>query len=83
MPLADVTPLLPTQAVQTGELRLIPADPFNKIWDHWLGNPQDWCISRQLWWGHRIPAYHVIVKGRPSDVRPGQIRSLGRMGAPG
>ncbi len=40
-----------------GELRFIP-DRFGKIYKNWLENIQDWCISRQLWWGHRIPAYY-------------------------
>lgn len=36
---------------------------FEKTWFSWLENPQDWCISRQLWWGHRIPAYFVEIEG--------------------
>jgi valyl-tRNA synthetase len=43
-------------AVSTGELKLIP-DSYNNVWMHWLKNIRPWCISRQLWWGHRIPAY--------------------------
>ena len=43
-----------------GELRLIPSAQ-EKTWFHWLESPRDWCISRQLWWGHRIPAYFVTV----------------------
>ena len=34
-----------------------------KVYDHWLTNIQDWCISRQLWWGHRIPVWSVKVEG--------------------
>ncbi|XP_055357909.1 valine--tRNA ligase-like [Paramacrobiotus metropolitanus] len=52
------------QAVRSKNLRLIP-DMHEKIWFHWLENIRDWCISRQLWWGHRIPAYFVTVKGQP------------------
>lgn len=52
------------EAVKTGELTLIP-DDHNKIWFRWLENIQDWCISRQIWWGHRIPAYKVSCS--PSD----------------
>nr|XP_033334868.1 valine--tRNA ligase isoform X1 [Megalopta genalis] len=48
------------KAVQTGELKIIP-DQYKKIWYHWMENIKDWCISRQLWWGHRIPAYFVKV----------------------
>ncbi|KAJ0176412.1 hypothetical protein K1T71_007591 [Dendrolimus kikuchii] len=47
-------------AAKTGELKIIP-DVHEKIWFHWMENIRDWCISRQLWWGHRIPAYRVIL----------------------
>jgi valyl-tRNA synthetase len=43
-------------AVDTGEMKFYP-DRWAKVYDHWMGNIQDWCISRQLWWGHRIPAW--------------------------
>ncbi|KAH9507439.1 hypothetical protein Btru_058081 [Bulinus truncatus] len=55
------------KAVQEGELRIVP-DMFKKTWYSWLENTRDWCISRQLWWGHRIPAYFVTVEG----LEPGQ-----------
>ena len=44
-------------ALKTGELRFVP-ERFDKIYLHWLENIRDWCISRQIWWGHRIPAYY-------------------------
>lgn len=47
-------------AVKTGELKIIP-DVHEKTWYHWMENIRDWCISRQLWWGHRIPAYKVSL----------------------
>jgi valyl-tRNA synthetase len=50
--------------VESKKLRLIP-DVHVKIWEHWLVNIRDWCISRQLWWGHRIPAYLVSLKDQP------------------
>ncbi|KAL5011505.1 hypothetical protein ScPMuIL_010056 [Solemya velum] len=48
------------KAVRDGELKIIP-DIHVKTWYQWLENSRDWCISRQLWWGHRIPAYFVKV----------------------
>lgn len=56
------------QAVRNEELHIIP-ERFNKIWFNWLENIHDWCISRQLWWGHRIPVYYIRrVDGRLVDT---------------
>eukprot|EP01063_Lacrimia_lanifica_P015291 TRINITY_DN22090_c0_g1_i1.p1 TRINITY_DN22090_c0_g1~~TRINITY_DN22090_c0_g1_i1.p1 ORF type:complete len:1040 (+),score=487.79 TRINITY_DN22090_c0_g1_i1:114-3233(+) len=48
---------------KSNELKLIPKR-YSKIWDHWLGEIRPWCISRQLWWGHRIPAYESFLDGK-------------------
>ncbi len=45
------------EAVKSGEVRFVP-DRWSKIYFNWMENIQDWCISRQLWWGHRIPAWY-------------------------
>jgi valyl-tRNA synthetase len=51
-----------TEAVRNGELKLIPAE-HEKTWFQWLDNIRDWCVSRQLWWGHQIPAWFATKKG--------------------
>ncbi|CAI5713249.1 unnamed protein product [Hyaloperonospora brassicae] len=51
-------------AVTNKELTILP-ESHEKTWFRWLENIRDWCISRQLWWGHRIPAYFARVKGEP------------------
>lgn len=60
------------EAVKTGEIQFVP-ERFNKTYFNWTDNIRDWCISRQLWWGHRIPAYYcdkcgevVVSKEDPS-----------------
>lgn len=46
------------KVVEDGEIKLIP-DKFRNTYRHWMENVRDWCISRQLWWGQRIPAYYL------------------------
>jgi len=50
------------KVVEDEELIIRPK-VYKKTWYQWLNNIQDWCISRQLWWGHRIPAYLARKKG--------------------
>ena len=53
------------EAVRSGEVKFVP-ERWSKIYFNWMENIQDWCISRQLWWGHRIPAYSL--KNDPESV---------------
>lgn len=56
------------EAVKNGEVRFIP-ERFEKIYFHWMENIKDWCISRQLWWGHRIPAWYCADCGETIVAR--------------
>ena len=60
----DMKPLaIPAiEAVKKGETKFVP-QRFEKVYFHWLENIKDWCISRQLWWGHRIPAWYCADCG--------------------
>ena len=63
------------KAIETGDLQFVPEN-YSKTYLHWLENIKDWCISRQLWWGHRIPAYYcdtcgeMVVSGEVPTVCP-------------
>ncbi|NJD59242.1 MAG: valine--tRNA ligase, partial [Anaerolineae bacterium] len=50
------------EVVRSGRIRIVP-DHFTKVYYNWLENIQDWCISRQLWWGHRIPVWYCKACG--------------------
>ena len=56
-----------TDAVRNGELKIIPAE-HEKTWFNWLDNIRDWCVSRQLWWGHQIPAWFATTKDEVGKV---------------
>ncbi|MFT5543498.1 MAG: valyl-tRNA synthetase [Glaciecola sp.] len=61
------------EAVESGEIRFVPEN-WNKTYYQWMHNIQDWCISRQLWWGHRIPAWfdnegNIFVGRNEAEVR--------------
>jgi valyl-tRNA synthetase len=63
------------EAVESGRVEFVP-DKWKKVYFNWMNNIQDWCISRQLWWGHRIPAYEcqscheVTVSEEKPDACP-------------
>jgi len=56
------------EVVRDRSLRIIP-EHFAKVYANWLENIRDWCISRQLWWGHRIPAWHCSACGKITVAR--------------
>ncbi len=70
------------EALKTGELKFVPEN-YGKTYLHWLENIRDWCISRQLWWGHRIPAYYCeecghlhVAKAKPEKCEKCGCTSL-------
>ena len=65
-------------SVRNGEVNFIPKR-YEKQYFHWLDNIQDWCISRQLWWGHRIPAYYCKECGEinVSKTKPKKCKKCG------
>jgi valyl-tRNA synthetase len=63
-------------------VRFVPGE-WKSTYNHWIDNIQDWCISRQLWWGHRIPAWYdgagnIFVARSEADARAGAVARLGR-----
>ncbi len=70
------------EAVRTGRTRIIP-ELWEKTYYEWMENIKDWCISRQIWWGHRIPAWYceacgeiIVTKGEPKACPKCQSRQL-------
>jgi len=76
-PLADKA----IAAVREGHIRFTP-EMYAKTYFEWMGNIHDWCLSRQLWWGHRIPAWHCAACGKTTVARgaPGACERCGAMG---
>ncbi len=71
------------KAVERGDVRFVPSQWVN-TWNHWMGNIQDWCISRQLWWGHQIPAWYgsagEVFVGRSEDEARAKAKAAGYEG---
>ncbi len=70
------------QAVQEGETRIYPVT-WEKVYFDWMSNIRDWCVSRQIWWGHRIPAWYcqecgevIVAKEAPAECPGCQGRNL-------
>ncbi|MCW5876676.1 MAG: valine--tRNA ligase [Anaerolineales bacterium] len=65
-------------AVEDGRIQIVP-EHFTKVYRNWMGNIQDWCISRQLWWGHRIPVWYApdgsMFCARSEDEARAQARA--------
>ena len=89
-PAPDTHPTMPgksiaqkcLEVVADGEVRFVPEN-WRTTYDHWLNNIQDWCISRQLWWGHQIPAWYddagnVYVARNEDDALAQARKRLGR-----
>jgi valyl-tRNA synthetase len=68
--------------VANGEMKFHP-DRWAKVYDHWMGGLQDWCVSRQLWWGHRIPVWSKQFNAGTPDFHglQAQLQSLKQSGA--
>ncbi|HVW30187.1 MAG TPA: valine--tRNA ligase [Polyangiaceae bacterium] len=66
-------------AVRDGRTTFLPED-WVKTYNHWLENIDDWCISRQLWWGHRIPAFHCSACGHVTVTRDEKLARCGKCG---
>ncbi|OCK77520.1 valyl-tRNA synthetase-like protein [Lepidopterella palustris CBS 459.81] len=65
------------KVVKNGEIKIRPENA-EKTYYHWLNNINDWCLSRQLWWGHQIPAYFVRVEGENGDPTDNSLWITGR-----
>ena len=69
------------EAVEKGEITIVPEN-YQQIYLNWMHNIHDWCISRQLWWGHRIPAWHCALRRNHCGARDsGEVREVRRLEA--
>ncbi len=68
------------EAVRSGDIKFVP-ERFDKNYFHWMENIRDWCISRQLWWGHRIPAFYCDECGEITVTKDAQA-TCPKCGAP-
>jgi valyl-tRNA synthetase len=68
------------ELVENGSVRFVPENWIN-TYRHWMGNIQDWCISRQLWWGHRIPAWYDAAGKAYVGRDEAEVRAKHRLGA--
>ena len=71
------------EATRSGRTRILP-ERFEKVWEHWLTEIRDWNVSRQLWWGHRIPAWYCPdghVDGHRAEGGPPACEACGRPAA--
>ncbi len=75
-PLADAA----LEAVRDGSIKIVP-ERFEKVYFNWLENIKDWCISRQLWWGHRIPVWYCADCGKMTVTRE-DPKTCGHCGSP-
>ncbi len=57
------------EAVKKGQIKIVPKR-FEKVYFHWMNNIKDWCVSRQLWWGHQIPVWYKDGKVKASAKKP-------------
>src|SRR5258706_9470367 len=60
-------------AVKNGDIRIVP-EHFEKVYYNWMENIDDWCISRQLWWGHRIPVWYCAECGKQTCTREDPVK---------
>jgi valyl-tRNA synthetase len=67
-------------AVESGETVIIPEE-WTKTYSHWMSNILDWCISRQLWWGHRIPAWHCADCAEVTVTREESVSACSKCGS--